>query len=144
MKATLLSSPVSTLHELPVQFFESKKVQILQLLTPWGKVNGHYKEDFCVVFYARLTKSELSKNSLFFTNRANSLKQRYLLCALNVILLISYYNRSIWHTRAFFWASIQENLRKYLRGFLSFSIFKLSFWIFRRNFCLPKLRFCIF
>ena len=48
------------------------------------------------------------------------------------------------HQQGFFGASIQENLRKYLRGFLSFSIFKLSFWIFRRNFCLLKLRFCIF
>ena len=59
-------------------------------------------------------------------------------------LAVILYETTYVRPQGFFWAYIQENLRKYFSVFLSFSIFKLSFWIFRWNFCLLKLRFCIF
>ena len=59
---------------------------------------------------------------------------------------LKFYNfiqlRSI--SMAFFWASIQEILRKHLRGFLSFGVLKLSFCIFKLSFDVFKLSFnCI-
>ena len=47
-------------------------------------------------------------------------------------------------SRAFFIGSIQESLRKYLRGFLSFGVFKWSFSIFKLSSWILKLILWIF
>ena len=51
-----------------------------------------------------------------------------------VILVVNCIMQNLFSSRAFFWASIQEILRKHLRGFSSFCIFKLSFDVFKLSF----------